>query len=188
MRVLDDDGNIGDCANLAAIASLMHFRRPDVTVVGDRVTIHSVEKRQPVQMAFHHIPIMTTLAFFDDNDELAALDPTRKESAIATAELTYTVNKHKEICGIHKVGGTPLSPAQITKYANAAITNAQNLTEQLLQKLEKEEKEQQQRARRGESVYTNPIEVFVDNVEKVQGMEEDDEGKVGETVSEKKTE
>lgn len=36
---LDHDGNLVDCASIAAITALLHFRRPDVTVSGEEVTI-----------------------------------------------------------------------------------------------------------------------------------------------------
>lgn len=39
LRVLDHEGNILDCACIAAIAALLHFKRPDVTVIGEDVTI-----------------------------------------------------------------------------------------------------------------------------------------------------
>lgn len=39
---LDHDGNLVDCASIAAITALLHFRRPDVTVSGEEVTIVSV--------------------------------------------------------------------------------------------------------------------------------------------------
>jgi exosome complex component RRP45 len=39
VHVVDDCGNLMDCAGFAAMASLMHFRRPDVTVTGDDVVI-----------------------------------------------------------------------------------------------------------------------------------------------------
>lgn len=42
LHFLDHDGNIIDCAGIAAIAALLHFRRPDVTVIGEEVTIVSV--------------------------------------------------------------------------------------------------------------------------------------------------
>lgn len=38
---LDHDGNLVDCACIAAITALLHFRRPDVTVSGEEVTIVS---------------------------------------------------------------------------------------------------------------------------------------------------
>ncbi|KAI9486699.1 MAG: ribosomal protein S5 domain 2-type protein [Benjaminiella poitrasii] len=39
---LDHDGNLVDCASIAAITALLHFRRPDVTVSGEDVTIVSI--------------------------------------------------------------------------------------------------------------------------------------------------
>ena len=39
VHVLDDTGNITDCACAAAMAALHNFRRPDITVAGDTVVI-----------------------------------------------------------------------------------------------------------------------------------------------------
>jgi exosome complex component RRP45 len=38
---LDHDGNLIDCACIAAITALLHFRRPDITVIGEDVVIVS---------------------------------------------------------------------------------------------------------------------------------------------------
>lgn len=42
LHFLNDEGNMLDCASIAAITALRHFRRPDVTVIGEDVTIVSV--------------------------------------------------------------------------------------------------------------------------------------------------
>ena len=39
VHFLDDEGNMLDCASIAAMTALRHFRKPDVTVVGEEVTI-----------------------------------------------------------------------------------------------------------------------------------------------------
>ena len=39
IRILDDEGNVVDCACLAAMASLHHFRRPEVSISGEDVVI-----------------------------------------------------------------------------------------------------------------------------------------------------
>jgi len=39
IHILDDGGNILDCACIAAIAALLHFRRPEVSLHGDEVTV-----------------------------------------------------------------------------------------------------------------------------------------------------
>ncbi len=100
LHVCDYDGNLADCCGIAAIASLLHFRRPDVSVTlisggdpvylallfvgvdpctlkvysarlvsvcqvfGSRVTVHTMEERQPIPLALLHLPIPTTFAVF----------------------------------------------------------------------------------------------------------------------------
>lgn len=46
--MLNHDGNLMDAASIAAITALCHFRRPDVSIQGDEVTVVS---RHPVQRA-----------------------------------------------------------------------------------------------------------------------------------------
>jgi exosome complex component RRP45 len=39
LHFLSDEGNMLDCASLAAMTALRHFRRPDVEVIGDEVIV-----------------------------------------------------------------------------------------------------------------------------------------------------
>lgn len=39
VRILNHAGNVADCASVAAVAALAHFRRPDVTLDGSVVTV-----------------------------------------------------------------------------------------------------------------------------------------------------
>ena len=39
LHFLADDGNLLDCAALASMGALKHFRKPDVEVLGDQVII-----------------------------------------------------------------------------------------------------------------------------------------------------
>lgn len=93
VHFLDDEGNMLDCASIAAMTALRHFRKPDVTVIGEEVTIvrlprptwlsdpsfpafadiqqplpaqHSMAERVPVPLAIHHSPMCLTFAFFGD--------------------------------------------------------------------------------------------------------------------------
>ena len=65
MHVLDHGGNLIDACALAAIASLLHFRRADVSVVGEKVTVHTVAERAPVPLSVHHIPVCVTFGILD---------------------------------------------------------------------------------------------------------------------------
>lgn len=49
MHFLDDEGNMLDCASIAAITALRHFRRPDVTVIGEEVTVVSWPASPPTR-------------------------------------------------------------------------------------------------------------------------------------------
>lgn len=41
MHLLNHDGNITDASSIAGIVALCHFRRPDVSVQGEEVTVVS---------------------------------------------------------------------------------------------------------------------------------------------------
>jgi exosome complex component RRP45 len=83
-----------DCACLAGIVALKHFRRPDVEVVGDDVIVvrpfhllyskpliltltrscslqHAPTERAPVPLAIHHTPFCLTFAFFPPSPSTA---------------------------------------------------------------------------------------------------------------------
>lgn len=86
-----------DCASIAAMTALRHFRKPDATVVGEEVTIvrvsrftverrgteltpnsaagqHSTTERVPVPLAIHHSPTCLTFAFFGEECVLSPSD------------------------------------------------------------------------------------------------------------------
>jgi len=139
-HVLDHDGNIVDCACIAAITALMHFRRPDVTVSGSDAIIvtngpllerskhvihiqHSLSEKPGVPLSVHHTPICISFGFFETGDKLI-VDPTQLEEAVMTGQMTIAMNAQKEVCAMSKAGGTPLSPEQIiqcTKIANVKV-------------------------------------------------------------------
>ncbi|KAG0167897.1 Exosome complex component RRP45 [Apophysomyces sp. BC1034] len=132
LHFLDHDGNLVDCACIAAITALLHFRRPDVTVVGEEVTIHPVDQRNPVPLSVHHIPICTTFGFFD-NGELLVVDPNYLEEQVQEGSMTITMNIHKEICALSKAGGIPLEMDQILRCSQIALVKVNDTTE-LIQK------------------------------------------------------
>jgi exosome complex RNA-binding protein Rrp42 (RNase PH superfamily) len=68
-HVLDDGGNLVDACCLSALAALMAFRKPEVTVGGKGgstdITVHSAEEREPLPLTIHHLPIPVTFGFFE---------------------------------------------------------------------------------------------------------------------------
>lgn len=139
VHVTDHGGNLTDCVNLAAVTALLHFRRPDVTVAGNLVKVHSIDDRQPVPLAVHHIPVSVTFAFYKiENKEYVILDPSLKEESVAEGILTLTMNKHKEICCIQKSGGLAMSFEQINRCTKVAAQKAQQLTALINKRLEED--------------------------------------------------
>ncbi|KAM0792216.1 hypothetical protein ACM66B_004912 [Microbotryomycetes sp. NB124-2] len=139
VHFLDDEGNMLDCAAIAAMTALRHFRRPDVEVVGEDVTIHSAAERVPVTLAIHHSPLCMSFAFFGE-DSVAVLDPTHLESQLAAGTLTLTLNAQGEICVLSKVGGTPLDADAIMNVVQIAATRVKEVDGLIKQSLEREAK------------------------------------------------
>ncbi|KAJ1657083.1 3'-5'-exoribonuclease [Dispira simplex] len=127
LHFLDHDGNLLDAACYAAIHALAHFRRPDVTVVGDEVTVHPVDERNPVPLTIHHYPLCVTFAFFEQG-QAYVVDPTFLEEQVCQGLMSVSVNSHREICAISKTGGVPLDPDTILQ----CIQLAAELTHRML--------------------------------------------------------
>lgn len=51
IHFLADAGNMLDCACLAGIAALKHFRRPDVEVIGDEVIVVRTPHAHPSHLS-----------------------------------------------------------------------------------------------------------------------------------------
>lgn len=133
--VLADDGNALDAAVLAAAAALLHARRPDVTVSGRDVIVHSPDEREPLPLPVHHVPIAVSFALFravdTEADDVSALDPTRREMLAAAGALTLACNAQGEVCAVQKAGGLPLASALLVECAKVAEKRAIELTKVL---------------------------------------------------------
>ncbi|GAA6001171.1 hypothetical protein JCM10207_007443 [Rhodosporidiobolus poonsookiae] len=146
IHFLDDEGNLLDCASIAAITALRHFRKPDVTVVGEEVTIHSMDERVPVPLAIHHSPMCLTFAFFGE-ESLAVLDPTHLESQLCTGTLTLTLNAQSEICVLSKQGGAPLAADDVMRAVTIGVERVRELEEMVVRALERERGKEREKER-----------------------------------------
>eukprot|EP00794_Sanderia_malayensis_P006963 gene6964-7748_t len=136
IQVLDDAGNILDCACIAAITALAHFRRPDVSVHGKDVTIHPPEDKEPIPLNVHHIPVCVTFGFIEQRDT-PIIDPTELEEIVIDGHMTMAMNSHSEIC-CAKMAGVPLHSDQIMTCCNVAIAKVEEITELIRKCLEKD--------------------------------------------------
>ncbi|GMF28953.1 unnamed protein product [Phytophthora lilii] len=171
VHVVDHGGNLVDAASLAAIAALMHYRRPEVAVKegtggSGGVTVYSVDEHAAVPLSLHHIPISISFCFLQpaakmqgtggDDDDMDAdedgepiifMDPTDREERITDARMSFTFNSFRELCAVHKIGGAAISSATVLRCANVAAARAVELTTFLKEEEEKADKEAVQRRR-----------------------------------------
>ncbi|KAK0240462.1 ribosomal protein S5 domain 2-type protein [Armillaria nabsnona] len=144
LHFLSDAGNLLDCACLAGIVALKHFRRPEVEVIGDEVIVvclflssipdssvsplqHSPSERAPVPLAIHHTPFCLTFAFFPDETTQPVLDPTLLEQRLSAGLMSVALNAQRELCVVQKMGGVPLVVEDALKIINIAVTKVKEL-------------------------------------------------------------
>ncbi|KAI3429482.1 hypothetical protein D9Q98_005573 [Chlorella vulgaris] len=130
VHVLDHQGALVDACGLAALAALMAFRRPNVTVGGDdgqTVIVHPRELREPVPLSLHHLPLPITFAAFEGG-ELLAVDPSLKEEAAAAGSFTVVQNAFGELCALQKIDGCGLTPPQLLRCIRLATQKVEERT------------------------------------------------------------
>ncbi|KAI0739500.1 ribosomal protein S5 domain 2-like protein [Daedaleopsis nitida] len=127
IHILSDAGNMLDCACLAGIVALKHFRRPEVEVVGDEVTVHHPSERAPVPLSMHHTPFCLTFAFFPDSSTPPLIDPSHLEQTLSAGLLSVALNAQRELVVVQKAGGVPLAPEDVLKIIDIAVQKAREL-------------------------------------------------------------
>ncbi|CAF1599021.1 unnamed protein product, partial [Adineta ricciae] len=141
LHVLDYDGNILDCGNLAALCALAHFRYPAVTVIGTDVHVHSITERNPQPVRILHFPIIITFALFK-NGEYMLIDACEAEEKVMEGLFAVGMNQHKELSTLTMLGEISLSRAQIQNCISVAHHLVIDITKQMRSTLEKNKEEQ----------------------------------------------
>ncbi|KAL9673634.1 hypothetical protein QQ045_029895 [Rhodiola kirilowii] len=133
LHILDNGGNLVDAANIAALAALLTFRRPECTLSGDdgqEVIVHPAEEKEPLPLIVHHLPVAVTFAFFS-NDNVVVIDPTHKEEAVMKGRLTATLNTNGDVCAIQKGGGIGVMHGVILQCLRIASVKAADMTSKI---------------------------------------------------------
>ncbi len=81
VHVLDHGGNLVDACILAALAALLVYRKPEVTVGGSsgtEIIVHSTDQREPAPLTIHHTPVAVTWALFQVRAECICVCSGRK--------------------------------------------------------------------------------------------------------------
>lgn len=134
IHVLNHDGNLIDAASICAISALLHFRRPDVTVSGSEVTVHSFDDKAPINLSVHHIPICTTFAFMEGGKQMV-VDPTDLEEKTMDGKVIVGMNVHQEICCLQMAGKLLLEKDQVIRCTNIALVKVNAITQQIKSRL-----------------------------------------------------
>ncbi|XP_003936279.1 exosome complex component RRP45 [Saimiri boliviensis] len=183
LHLLNHDGNIIDAASIAAIVALCHFRRPDVSVQGDEVTLYTPEERDPVPLSIHHMPICVSFAFFQQGTYLL-VDPNEREERVMDGLLVIAMNKHREICTIQSSGGIMLLKDQVLRCSKIAGVKVAEITELIQKALENDQKVRKEGGKFGfaESIANQRITAF--KMEKASIDTSDVEEKAEEIIAE----
>ncbi|KAJ8947198.1 hypothetical protein NQ318_015546 [Aromia moschata] len=144
INVMNHEGNILDCASIAALAALVHFKKPDVTCDGEEFTIHSYQQRDPIPMVIHHYPVCITYSVFNGGEFILA-DPTLLEEGVADAFLSVGLNAYKELCGLHLGGKADLSTDVILNTVNKAAVRAVIVVQLIKDAYEEDNKRRQKK-------------------------------------------
>ncbi|XP_066154347.1 uncharacterized protein Rrp45 [Euwallacea fornicatus] len=140
VNLINHEGNILDCASIAVLAALAHFRRPDVTADGMDFKIHNIKERDPIPTVIHHYPICVSYAIFSGGDYII-IDPTLLEERVADASLNIGLNAYKELCGLHLGGKAQVTPRLILETTNKAANRAGKVVEMIKAAVEKDTNE-----------------------------------------------
>ncbi|XP_032873075.1 exosome complex component RRP45 isoform X1 [Amblyraja radiata] len=135
LHLLNHDGNIIDAASIAAIVALSHFKRPDVSIQGEVVTVYTAEERDLIPLSIHHMPIAVSFAFFQQGTYLL-VDPIEHEERVMDGLLVIAMNKHRELCTIQSSGGIMLLKEQILRCTKIAGVKVAEITELMQKALE----------------------------------------------------
>jgi len=140
IHVLEHDGNLIDASCIAVMTALRHFRRPDVTVEGDHVTIHDIREREPVSLSLLHHPLCVTLSYYEEGS-IVLVDATLPEEQVKEGEVIISMNGHGELCQIAKYGGIPVDARAIINWTSLALIKVQELSKIIQSRLDDDAKQ-----------------------------------------------
>lgn len=146
VHFLDCDGGFVDASCIAVMCALLHYKKPDITVRGEKIIVHPIEEREPVPLGILHIPICVTLSFFnpmdmeenvkgESNSEIVIIDASLKEELLREGVLTVTLNKNREVVQVSKAGGLPMDALTLMECCHKAYSITETITDQILKEI-----------------------------------------------------
>ena len=139
VHVLDHDGGLIDACCIALVAALQHFRRPDVSVEGENVTVYDIREREPVKLAMQHHPFCVTFSYYDQGT-IVLIDADLAEENVRQGDIVVSMNRHGEVCQMAKYGGAPVDPLTMLNCTSVAHEKVKVLHQFVQQRLDDDEK------------------------------------------------
>ena len=137
--MLDHDGSLVDASCLALVAALLHFRRPDVEILGEDVKIFSANEREPVKLNIQHQPFCVTFSLFHSGTILLQ-DASLVEEQCRDGEIVVSMNRFGEVCQFAKHGGTPIDGLSLLTCTHAALERVRGFDKLVKEALAEDEK------------------------------------------------
>ncbi|KAJ9622617.1 3'-5'-exoribonuclease [Taxawa tesnikishii (nom. ined.)] len=131
IHILSAHGNLIDASCIALVAALQHFRRPDVLVEGEDVTVFSRASANPYYSSSSTDP---------DAPPTILLDADLAEEAVADGSVVVSMNRHGEVCQIAKYGGDAVDPVTLLNCTRVAAEKVKGLHGLVQKALEQDEK------------------------------------------------
>lgn len=123
LNVLNHEGNLIDCCSIATLCALMHFRRPEVSIVEDDVLIHTAAEKEPLPMVMHHYPVCVSYCTFDEG-RIAVADPTVMEERTSESQMIFGINSFRELCCLNLGGSSLTSSSLLLQCSKRAASHA----------------------------------------------------------------
>ncbi|ETN61954.1 exosome complex exonuclease RRP45 [Anopheles darlingi] len=161
VTVLNHEGNVIDCCSIAALTALAHFKRPDITVDGENVIVHTLEEKEPIKVTLFHYPICVSYAIFNKGT-VAVADPSYLEERVAEAMMVFGINSYGELCGLHLGGITLTSADLLLRTSVKASKRARMLVEKIKSAIAKDAADREKGLPVGftESIERNEVTVY----------------------------
>jgi exosome complex component RRP45 len=145
VHILSHDGNLVDAACISVLAALQHFRKPDTSTEGEKVTVYTLREREPVPLSLLHFPYCVTFSFYekvdgDEGETTALLDTTLVEEQLREGSATVGINRHGEVCQIAKLGGVPVDAVAFLHCVQVALVKVKWISAFVTKRLEEDAK------------------------------------------------
>ncbi|GBP89736.1 Exosome complex component RRP45 [Eumeta japonica] len=156
IKVLNHAGNLIECASIATLASIAHFKRPDVTRSGDSIIIHTLAEKDPIPTVLYHYPVCLTFAIF--GTDILISDPSFIEESVCTSNteegintggglLVVGMNQYRELCLLDLSGAAIYSSDLVHRAVNSAGVRSKEVVDLIKQGIVSDDIMRQKRMR-----------------------------------------